>query len=300
MQLRIGSRTSPLAMAQTHWVVNALAQHHAQLHITVVPISTVGDERLDSPLHMLGDKGLFTKALEVAMQEDRIDLAIHSAKDLPTTLPAGFYVQSVGPRENPQDVLLGCPWADLPQQAVIGTSSLRRIAQLQRLRPDLICLPIRGNLQTRLRKLQQGQCHALMLAAAGVHRLMATDETTWTNTITHYFDPVNDIIPAAGQGILAAEFQHPWVKTLLEPLVNAQVETAWQAERAFLHTLEGGCQVPIGGHVAGNTLYGIWFDGDAVYQGQAPMNSPGTSPEQTGNQLAKQLQAEQRAARLAL
>jgi hydroxymethylbilane synthase len=291
MKLRIGSRTSPLAMAQTHWVVNALTLCHPDLDIHIIPISTVGDERLDSPLHLLGDKGLFTKELEVAMQDGRIDLAIHSAKDLPTQLPDGFYVQSVGPRENPRDVLLGCDWSALPHQAVIGTSSLRRIAQLQQLRPDLICLPIRGNLQTRLRKLQQGQCNALMLAAAGVHRLMALDESTWANIITHYFDPITEIIPAVGQGILAAEYHDAWVKTLLAPLTKPTVETAWQAERAFLRTLEGGCQVPIGGHVASTILYGVWFDGDAVYQGQMALNPD--QPDHTGVQLAQQLKAQQ-------
>ena len=289
--LRIGSRTSPLAMAQTHWVVHALRQHYAHLNIEIIPISTQGDERLDSPLHLLGDKGLFTKELEWAMADGHIDLAIHSAKDLPTQLPDGFRVQSVGPREDARDVLLGCSWADLPKQAVVGTSSLRRIAQLQLLRPDLICLPVRGNLQTRLRKMQQGQCQALMLAAAGVHRLMATEPQTWAQTITHYFDPVSQIIPAVGQGILAAEYRDEWVQTLINPLMQAEVEIAWQTERAFLRTMEGGCQVPIGGHVYNNQLYGIWFNEGQTQPVMGNMVVDAAQPMATGEKLALQLKA---------
>jgi hydroxymethylbilane synthase len=276
-------------MAQTHWVVHALQALHADLSVDIIPISTHGDERLDSPLHLLGDKGLFTKELEWAMADGRIDLAIHSAKDLPTQLPDGFKVMSVGPREDPRDVLLGCPWQDLPQQAVVGTSSLRRIAQLQLLRPDIICLPVRGNLQTRLRKMHQGQCQALMLAAAGVHRLMATEPERWANTITHYFDPVTQIIPAVGQGILAAEFLRDQVQQLIAPLTDPAVETAWQAERAFLHAMEGGCQVPIGGHVHDNQLYGIWFPDHQTepVKGQILL----ANPVPCGEQLASQLKA---------
>jgi len=221
------------------------------------------------------------------MADNRIDLAIHSAKDMPTHLPDGFLTQSVGPREDPRDVLLGCRWEDLPQQAIVGTSSLRRIAQLHRLRPDLICIPIRGNLQTRLRKMQQGQCQALMLAAAGVHRLAVLNPDIWANAITTYFDPVSQIIPAVGQGILAAEYLSPHLKMILDPLTNPIVNTEWLAERAFLRTLEGGCQVAIGGHVVGETLHGIWFQADDSFvTGTITL---GGDPEQAGKQLALNL-----------
>jgi hydroxymethylbilane synthase len=308
--ITIGTRASALAMAQTTWVVNALKAQYPTLTVTVNTMDTIGDQRLESPLHTLvkavGDKGLFTQELEAAMAEGRIDAAVHSAKDLPTRLPDGFMAFSVGEREDARDALLGpCPLANLPKRSIIGTSSLRRMAQIQRLRPDVICLPIRGNLNTRWQKHLDGQCDALLLAAAGVHRL-AHNHPEWLSRIQQYFDPVKEMVPAVGQGILAVEYRQTWVKALMAPLTVAGVEHAWQAERGFLHQLEGGCQVPIGGFSDGQQLRGLWFppglsdaapglDGHIVLPPAAEQDVADqdltTQAFETGAELARQLRS---------
>jgi hydroxymethylbilane synthase len=288
-ELRIATRTSPLAMAQTQQVVQALQYHHPWLHITLLPLVTQGDKRLEQPLHQLGDKGLFTKELEQAMLNDQADVAIHSAKDLPTQLPDGFMALPIMQRANPADVLLGStPWHQLAAGAVVGSSSLRRVAQLQRFRPDLVYLPIRGNLNTRWQKLQQGHCQALVLAAAGVERL------GWTERIVTTFDPANTVIPAVGQGILAAEYCKPWVQQVLLPLVIPEVQHAWLAERALMRTLEGGCHIPLGGYAHNQQLQAIWFppglaDTHSGFKATVPLPA-NVDPLVAGEQLAQHLQ----------
>jgi hydroxymethylbilane synthase len=245
--LRIGSRQSPLALMQTRLVMAALQAHYPDLELQLITFNTKGDLILDTTLSQVGDKGLFVKELEWAILGNEIDLAVHSLKDLPGTLPDGLVLQSFGEREDPRDVLITPNHVLLPylnSGSRIGTSSLRRIAQFKRIRNDLTYDSIRGNLQTRLRKLEEGQFKGIILAAAGVHRM------GWQPRIAQYFDPLLESTPAVGQGILGLEFngQDEWVKQLLFPLKVEAVETAMVAERSFLKTLEGGCQVPIAGY----------------------------------------------------
>lgn len=245
--LRLGSRESPLALAQTQLVMEALKHQWPEVRVEIHTFKTQGDIILDTALSKAGDKGLFVKELEVALLENRIDIAVHSMKDMPGELPKGLTLVSFGEREDARDVLLGkkpMPFHDLPAGAVIGTSSLRREAQLRRLRPDLNYQIIRGNLQTRYRKLQEGPYQAIVLAAAGVKRL------DWADRITHTFDPWKDSIPAVAQGILAIEFRQEdaSARRLLAPLQVSTVETIQLAERAVLSTLAGGCQLPLGAY----------------------------------------------------
>lgn len=245
--LRLGSRESPLALAQTNMVANALRQQWPGLDIEIHTFKTQGDIILDTALSKAGDKGLFVKELEVALLENRIDLAVHSMKDMPGELPEALTLVSFGEREDASDVLLSknhVRFEDLPSGAVIGTSSLRREAQLRRLRSDLRYEVIRGNLQTRYRKLEEGPYAAIVLAAAGVKRL------GWDERITQTFDAWDESIPAVAQGILAIEFRltDGRVRGLLEPLQVKSVEAVRLAERAVLATLAGGCQLPLGAY----------------------------------------------------
>lgn len=245
--LRLGSRESPLALAQTNMVADALRRQWPGLEVEIHTFKTQGDIILDTALSKTGDKGLFVKELEVALMENRIDLAVHSMKDMPGELPEGLTLVSFGEREDASDVLLSknhVRFANLPAGAVIGTSSLRREAQLRRLRSDLKYEVIRGNLQTRYRKLEEGPYAAIVLAAAGVKRL------GWDDRITQTFDAWSQSIPAVAQGILAIEFRltDGRVRSLLEPLQIKSVEVIRLAERAVLATLAGGCQLPLGAY----------------------------------------------------
>ena len=252
--LVIASRGSALALWQARWVQEQLAAlgHDSRIEI----IKTTGDKITGVPLNQagaqVGTKGLFTKEIEEALLEGRADLAVHSLKDLPTELPAGLTLAAIPAREDPRDAMVGMRLADLPKGAKVGTSSLRRGAQLRTLRPDLRIEPVRGNLDTRLRKLDQGHYDAIVLAAAGLYRL------DWQDRIAEVVSP--DIIcPAAGQGALAIETAvgagPP--SALWEKLDDALTRAAITAERTLLAALGGGCQVPIGalGTVAGGTLH---------------------------------------------
>ncbi len=237
MKLRIGTRKSPLALAQAK-LFAALLPVESEL----VPMTTSGDEAKDQSLIELGGKGLFTKELEEALLEVRIDIAVHSAKDMQTTLPKGLILACVPEREDPRDVLIGA----LPQGAVLGTSSLRRAAQMLHSRPDLKVVPLRGNVQTRIQKIERGEAHATLLALAGLKRLGMDIGTPL---------PLDEIVPAAGQGALGIECRENDAKTrtLLEPLNHAPTFAAVTAERALLHALDGSCRTPIaalgeGGH----------------------------------------------------
>jgi len=243
--LKIVSRGSQLALWQANSVRDALLATHPRLLVTIDIIRTTGDKILDVPLAKIGDKGLFTKELDTALLEGVADIAVHSLKDVPTRLPTGIALAAVTEREDPRDVLLtraGLPrlMSELPEGARIGTSSLRRRAQLASHRPDLQLLDLRGNLNTRLARLDSGDYEGILLAAAGVIRL------GWSDRISEFLDPQH-WLPAVGQGALAIVTRSGDERAarLLDPLTHHPTLCCVTAERAFLNRLEGGCQVPI-------------------------------------------------------
>lgn len=244
--LRIGTRGSQLALTQSGLIKKALEALWPGLRVELTIIKTTGDRIQDVPLAKVGGKGLFVKEIEDALLAETVDLAVHSMKDVPAELPPGLEIGVVPEREDPRDVLVsrhGASLADLPENAVVGSSSLRRAAQIRHLRPDLRVEMLRGNLDTRLKKLEGGQYDAIILAAAGLHRM------GWRDRITAYFDPAT-FVPAIGQGALGLELRtnDATTRRLAAPLHHVETAVAVEAERAFLQTLEGGCQVPIGGH----------------------------------------------------
>jgi hydroxymethylbilane synthase len=246
--LVIASRGSQLALWQAHWVQAQLtsAGHECRIEI----IKTTGDKITDVPLAKVGGKGLFTKEIEEALLDERADLAVHSLKDLPTELPEGLVLAAVPEREDPRDAVVGKKLADLPHGARVGTSSLRRGAQLRKLRPDLVIESVRGNLDTRLRKLDEGQYDAILLAAAGLKRL------GWGARIAEIL-PADVMCSAVGQGALAIETRASGPGfNACSKLDHAPTHAAVMAERGLLASLGGGCQVPIGAHatVDGPTL----------------------------------------------
>jgi hydroxymethylbilane synthase len=245
--LRVGSRGSDLALWQARWVQDALLRRNPALKVTVEVIRTTGDRVLDAPLSKIGDKGLFTREIEKALLQQEIDLAVHSLKDLPTELPEGLVLGAVTEREDPRDVFL--PHPSNPVRTLSGqrpggsvaTGSLRRKCQLQSLRPDLEVADIRGNLVTRLRKLEESRWSGMLLARAGVLRL------GWEARIGEVL-PATTILPAVGQGALGIEIRSgdARVESYVRPLTHADTLAAVLAERSLLRRLEGGCQVPIG------------------------------------------------------
>jgi hydroxymethylbilane synthase len=244
MKLTIASRGSQLALWQARWVEARLTELGHQCHIEI--IKTTGDKITDTPLAQLGTatggKGLFTKEIEEAILDGRADLAVHSLKDLPTELPRGLALAAIPEREDPRDALIGRKLAELEAGETVGTSSLRRAAQLRRLRPDLRLESIRGNVDTRLRKLDEGQYAAIVLASAGLRRL------GWADRITEILPP-ETMCPAVGQGALAIETHADGpAREACAALDHAPTHAAVAAERAFLRALGGGCQVPIGAH----------------------------------------------------
>ncbi len=290
MKLRIGSRGSKLALWQAHWVRDqlALAGHEIEIRI----IKTSGD-KLEVSLSKSSTKGLFIKEIEEALLEGTIDLAVHSLKDLPTDQPEGLVVAAVPAREDPRDVLIsrgGLPLASLPSRARIATSSPRRQAQLRRLRGDAQFVEMRGNVDTRLNKLERGDADALMLAAAGVRRL------GFDSKITVYFSP-DEICPAAGQGALAIEIRREDKKTLsaVGPLDDPAAHCAVRAERAALHGLGGGCQLPIAAHAepsnGGLKLLAVVASPDGSNLLRATSTGPSQAPEELGARVAQDLLA---------
>ncbi len=291
--LRIVSRGSQLALWQARAVEAALRAADPAAGVEIRVVRTTGDRILDVPLAKIGDKGLFTKELDEALLRGEADLAVHSLKDVPTRLPAGLEIVAVTAREDPRDVLIrgdrgAGGLADLPSGARVGTSSLRRRAQLRALRPELEVLDLRGNLNTRLAKLDGGEYDAVVLAAAGVLRL------GWGERVSAYLD-AGGWLPAVGQGALAvvARTDDPAVRERLRPLHDPDAADATAAERAFLHALEGGCQIPIGalGVVSGGTvtLRGLVaaLEGDPVLRGEAA--GPRDDPAAVGRRLAADL-----------
>ncbi|ENV68632.1 porphobilinogen deaminase [Acinetobacter towneri DSM 14962 = CIP 107472] len=244
--LKIATRQSPLALWQAEHIRARLEAMHADLTVELVTFVTQGDKILDTPLAKIGGKGLFVKELEAALMDGRADLAVHSMKDVPMALPEGLSLTVICEREDPLDAFVSnhyASFADLPQGAKVGTSSLRRKCQILKARPDLEIIDLRGNVGTRLSKLDDGQYDAIILASAGLKRLGLAER------IRHTIQP--DVsLPAVGQGALGLECrsQDQAVLDLILPLMHAETNVCVRAERAFNAYLEGGCQVPIAGY----------------------------------------------------
>lgn len=287
--VRIGTRDSQLALWQAEWVRGRLQEFYPEREFQLVPMKTKGDKILDVPLAKIGDKGLFTKELENGLLCGEIDLAVHSLKDLPTVLPEGLEIAAFCEREEPRDVFLsrdGTRLEDLPAGAIIGTSSLRRKAQLAAYRPDLQFTDLRGNLQTRWQKLQNSEMAGIVLAAAGVKRL------GWEERITQIL-PEQIMLSAVGQGSVAVEIatERDDIRELLSVLNHAETAKAVCAERTLMHALEGGCQVPIGalGRVQDGEIFldamVASLDGTKLLRASAQ----GTVAEDVGMEVAKRL-----------
>ncbi|MBI3209186.1 MAG: hydroxymethylbilane synthase [Candidatus Solibacter usitatus] len=286
--LIVGSRGSQLALWQARWVQGQLASMGIESRIEI--IHTTGDKITDVPLSKVGTKGLFTKEIEEALLSKQIDLAVHSLKDMPTGLPAGLVLAAIPEREDPRDALIGRTLAALQNGARVGTSSLRRSAQLKAIRPDLEVVSVRGNLDTRLRKLDDGQYDAILLAAAGLRRL------GWQNRIAELLAP-ETMCPAVGQGALAVETRDdggPGFAAACK-LDDAMTRAAVTAERAVLAAMGGGCQVPLGAHalIVGSSLHlraaVAAPDGSLLVKRES--QGPVASAEQLGRLLADELLA---------
>lgn len=245
----IGTRGSKLALWQAEWIKSELQRLNPDLNIELNKIKTTGDKILDVPLANVGGKGLFVKEIEEALLRKEADLAVHSMKDVPTDFPEGLHLAVICKREDPRDAFISQiksekfkvkSFKDLPKGAIIGTSSLRRSCQLLNIRPDLKIVQLRGNLDTRIRKLNEGQFDAIILAAAGVKRL------GWTQRITEILSPELSL-PAIGQGAIGIEcrIDDKFINDLIAPLNYKETSVCVRAERAYLRKLEGGCQVPI-------------------------------------------------------
>lgn len=246
MKLTIATRTSPLAMWQAEFVRDHLRRHHPSLIINIIGIKTLADKQLNTPLDKIGGKGIFVKELEQALLNREADLAVHSLKDVPATFPEGLGLGAICQRENPLDAWIcpqGASLEKLSAGSRVGTSSLRRMVQLKMLRPDLHYVPLRGNVDTRLRKCQQGEWDAIVLAVAGLSRLKLTEH------ITQIFSP-QELLPAVGQGALGIECRlnddqtREWIDVLDHPPTRLCIE----AERAMNAALGGNCQVPVAGY----------------------------------------------------
>lgn len=288
----IATRSSELALRQARLVQQLLMERGVDSELKTY--RTIGDKRLDEPLSAIGAKGLFTKELELDLVHGRVNCCVHSLKDLPTDSPPGLEIGAILPREDPRDVLVvnsvvgATRLEELPPGCRVGTSSLRRRAQLHALRQDLEVVELRGNVPTRIRKVDDGHVHAAILAAAGLNRLGVSQE------IASYLEPPT-WLPAAGQGAIAIQIRADDAATraIVDPLADADTTIATRAERAFLGALEGGCQVPIGalvtGHGSDRALHGFigTVDGRRVLRGVLPLDAG--EPELTGVRLANDL-----------
>jgi hydroxymethylbilane synthase len=288
--ITIGTRGSKLALWQAHWVQTAIQNEHPDVAVEIQVIKTKGDKILDVPLAKVGGKGLFVKEIEEALLGGRIDLAVHSMKDMPAALPGGLCIGAIPRRERPHDVLISKSGSldDLKKGAVIGTSSLRRAAQLKYVRPDVSIRSLRGNLDTRLNKLDAGNMDAVVLAAAGVKRLGLQ------NRITEYLDE-SIMLPAAGQGALCIEVRQDDTPTraIISSLDDPVTRQAVRSERAFLHRLGGSCQVPIAAYAKVKAdvlvLSGLVADVDGATLIREQMTDTTGSSEDVGIRLAEKL-----------
>jgi hydroxymethylbilane synthase len=292
--VRIGSRKSQLALVQTYWVQEQLQKHFPKISFEVHTMATQGDKILDVALAKIGDKGLFTKELEQGMLNQEIDFAVHSLKDLPTRLPDGLVLGVITERENPADALVVHEkYKDqqidtLPEGAVIGTSSLRRLAQLRYHFPHLQFKDVRGNLNTRMAKLDAGEYDALILAVAGLERLGMNDRI-------HQVLPKEISLHAVGQGALGIECraEDTDLISVLKAIEHPETRDRCLAERAFLRDLEGGCQVPIGVNTEINgenlTLTGIVASVDGQNMVQDTVTGTRSDADKLGKELAKRL-----------
>ncbi len=287
----VGSRRSKLALTQTKWVIHELKKAGAPFQFEIKEIVTKGDKILDVTLSKVGGKGLFVKEIEQAMLNKEIDFAVHSMKDMPAVLPEGLIIGGVPKREDPRDAFIsknGKPLNELPAGAVIGTSSLRRKSQLLHMRPDLTIKWIRGNIDTRLKKLETEDYDGIILAASGLSRM------GWSKkVVTEYLD-TEAYIPAVGQGALAIECREDDEELLfwLKKITCADTERAVKSERAFLNEIGGSCQVPVGGYAKINndeeivlTAFVASPDGNETYRERIT----GNDPEDIGTTVAKRL-----------
>jgi hydroxymethylbilane synthase len=288
-ELKIGTRGSQLALYQANWVKEKLIQSDPSLKVTLIPIKTTGDKIQDAPLAKIGGKGLFVKEIEEALIQERIDLAVHSIKDVPTELPESLHLSAITKREDPRDVFIskgGTLLKDLPQRAKIGTSSLRRQAQLLHFRGDFELIPLRGNLDTRLKKLERMNLDGIVLALAGVKRLGF--EAKITEVI-----PIEISLPAIGQGALGIETrkEDKEVEERIHFLNDPESAVAVSAERAFLKRLGGGCQVPIAAF-AKMVDSNLFIDGlvgttDGKRLVKHHLEGPAEKADSLGNELAE-------------
>lgn len=287
--LVVGSRQSLLALTQTEWVVERLREVCPELEVRIEKIITKGDRILNVTLSKVGGKGLFVKEIEKALLEGQIDLAVHSMKDMPSEMPEGLIIGMIPFREDPRDCLLsreGYTLQTLPKGAIVGTSSLRRQAQILAARPDLQVEPVRGNLDTRIKKMMDGQFDAIILAAAGLERL------SWQEQITERL-PVDVMLPAVGQGALAIQCREEdqELLELLQKVHHEPTARAVRAERAFLKTFQGGCHLPLAAYAEtkGDDVYLTGLvaspDGQKVIKG----TQQGKDEWAVGQQLAEQL-----------
>lgn len=244
-KLTIATRGSKLALWQSNHIKSRIETTFPDVTVELKIIITSGDKILDAPLAKIGGKGLFLKEIEEAMMRGEAQMAVHSLKDVPTVMPEGLVLSAITTRQDPRDAMLSEKYADiasLPLNAVVATSSLRRRMQLLKIRPDLVIKDLRGNVDTRIRKLKEGEFDAIILAAAGINRLGLND------AVAHFYPiPLDDMLPAMGQGALGIETtQDAWVLEIARSLEDDNSRTETTIERGFVDTLQGGCQVPIG------------------------------------------------------
>lgn len=289
--IKIGTRASKLALWQAEWVKSALNRKFPGQPVELVTIKTKGDKILDVPLAKVGGKGLFVKEIEQALLDHRIDIAVHSMKDMPAEIPDGLCIGAIPQREEAADVLISKSarrFAELRRGAVIGTSSLRRAAQLRHARTDIEIKPLRGNLDTRLKKLQSDDLDAIVLAAAGIIRLKLE------HRITQYLD-ADLMLPAVGQGALCIQIRQsdPQIASMTAALDHPDSRAVVMGERAFLNRLGGSCQVPIAGHgeIKGNQFHlaGLVADPSGSHVYKSNLAGPAASSESIGVDLAEQL-----------
>ncbi len=290
--IKIGTRKSKLALAQSTWVKTQIEKKNPDCAVELVKITTKGDKILDVPLAKVGGKGLFVKEIEEALLRKDVDIAVHSLKDVPTEIPQGLEVSVFPEREDPRDAFLSKRFSSLdnmPEGSKIGTSSLRRMAQIKKGWPRMECISLRGNLDTRIRKLEEGEFDAIILAVSGLKRLGLQDKIT-------EIIPEEMMVPAVGQGALGIEFRSAdhFVRKILAAIHHEPTAICVNAERAFLETLEGGCQVPIGARArlqddGSLSLEGLVADepGERIIRQQ--MSGSASAPEELGKRLGQSI-----------